>query len=242
MKKLIITCIIFTMSLSVNAQSWWSNKKVRGNGNVTTETRRTSDYESIRVGGNFDVELVKGKEGRITIKGEENLLRYIETEVKRGVLKIKIKKGVNLRMTRKMIVTVPYQDIEKVSLSGSGDLTSNGTIKADVFSLSVAGSGNIKLNVEANSLKSTIAGSGNIKLSGSADVLTCTIAGSGYINAYELKTKTTSAKIAGSGNIKTTVSDEINAKVVGSGSIYYKGNPEKINSKSIGSGDIIDRN
>jgi len=29
---------------------------------------------------------------------------------------------------------------------------------------------------------------------------------------------------------------------VGSGSIYYKGNPEKINSKSIGSGDIIDRN
>ncbi len=242
MKKLIITCIIFTMSLSVNAQSWWNSKKVRGNGNVTTETRRTSDYEGVSFGGSFDVKLVKGKEGRITIKGEENLLKYIETEVKRGVLKIKVKKGVNLRMTRKMVVTVPYQDLEKVSLSGSGDLTSNGTIKADSFSLSVAGSGNMRLDVEANSIKSNIAGSGNIKLSGSADALTCNVAGSGDINAYELKTKTTSAKIAGSGNIKTSVSDKISAKVVGSGNIYYKGSPDKIESKALGSGSIISRN
>jgi hypothetical protein len=230
------------MSLSVNAQSWWNSKKVRGNGNITTETRSTSDYEGVSFGGSFDVVLVKGKEGRITLKGEENLLKYIETEVKRGVLKIKIKKGVNLRMTRKMVVTVPYQDIEKVSLAGSGDLTSRGTIKADDFSLSIAGSGNMKLDVDANSIKSNVAGSGNIKLSGNTDEFTCNIAGSGDINAYELKTKTTFAKIAGSGNIKTSVSDKISAKVVGSGNIYYKGKPDKIQSKSAGSGSIISRN
>ena len=55
MKKLIITSIILTLSFSVNAQSWWNSKKVRGNGNVTTETRRTSDYESVSSAGNFDV-------------------------------------------------------------------------------------------------------------------------------------------------------------------------------------------
>lgn len=242
MKKLIITCIILTMSFSVNAQSWWNSKKVRGNGNITTETRKTSDYDGVSFGGSFDVELVKGREGKITIKGEENLLKYIETEVKRGVLKIKIKKGVNIRMTRKMTVTVPYQDIEKVSLSGSGDLRSRGTIKADTFSLSVAGSGNMRLDVDANKIQSNIAGSGNIKLSGSTDELSCKVAGSGDINAYELKTRTTSAKIAGSGNIKTSVSNKITAKVVGSGNIYYKGNPDKIDSKSLGSGSIISRN
>ena len=242
MKKLIITSIILTMSLSINAQSWWNSKKVRGNGNVTTETRRTSDYEGVSFGGSFDVVLVKGKEGKITIKGEENLLKYIETDVKRGVLKIMVKKGVNLRMTRKMVVTVPYKDIEKVSLAGSGDLTSNGTINADRFSLSIAGSGNMRVKVVANTVKSSIAGSGNINLSGSTDELSCSIAGSGDINAYDLKAKTTSAKVAGSGNIKTTVSDKISAKVVGSGNIYYKGKPDKIESKSAGSGNIISRN
>ena len=242
MKKLIITTIILTMSLSVNAQSWWNSKKVRGNGNITTETRSTSDYDGVSLGGSFDVVLVKGKEGKITIKGEENLLKYIETEVKRGVLKIKVKKGINLRMTRKMVVTVPYQDLESVSLSGSGDLTSNGTIKTDRFSLAIAGSGNMSVKVIANTVKSSIAGSGNINLTGNADELICSIAGSGDINAYELKKKTTSAKVAGSGNIKTSVSDKISAKVVGSGNIYYKGNPDKIDSKSAGSGSIIDRN
>lgn len=242
MKKLIITSIILTLSFSVNAQSWWSSKRVKGNGNVITKTRKTSDYDAVSIGGSFDVRLVKGKEGKITLKGEENILKYIITEVKNGTLKVKYKKGVNVRTTRKLMVTVPYMEIDKVALGGSGDITNTGTIKANKLTLSLAGSGDMDLSIDSDAVKTSIAGSGNIKVSGSATDLKCSIAGSGNINAYGLKTRSTTAKIAGSGNIKTTVSDEINAKVVGSGSIYYKGNPTKINSKSIGSGDIIDRN
>lgn len=242
MKKFIITSIILILSFSVNAQSWWNTKKVRGNGNITTETRKTSDYDGVSIGGNFDVELVTGKEGKITLKGEGNLLKYIEVDVRRGVLKIQVKKGVNLRTTRKLLVTVPYRNIEKVSLSGSGDLTSNGTIKADKLSLSIAGSGDMNVTVDANDVKTNIAGSGNIKVDGKVTDLTCSIAGSGDIDAYGLKATSTSVKIAGSGNVKTTVSDRIDAKVVGSGTIYYKGKPEHINSKSVGSGSVVSRN
>jgi hypothetical protein len=242
MKKLIITSIILTLTFSVNAQSWWNSKRVKGNGNVITKTRKTSDYDAVSIGGSFDVQLVKGKEGKITLKGEENILKYIITEVKNGTLKVKYKKGVNIRTTRKLTVTIPYRDIEKVALAGSGDITSAGVIKATKLSLSIAGSGNMEVSVDSRNIKTSIAGSGNIKVSGTATELKCTIAGSGNINAYGLRTSTTTAKVAGSGNIKTTVSDEINARVSGSGNIYYKGNPEKINSKSAGSGDIIDKN
>ncbi len=123
MKKLIITSIILTLSFSVNAQSWWGNKKVRGNGNMTTETRTTSDYESVSSAGNFDVKLVPGKEGKITLNGEKNLMKYVVVEVKKGKLSIKVKKHINLRITKKFIVTVPYRDINKVALAGSGDIT-----------------------------------------------------------------------------------------------------------------------
>ena len=241
MKKLIITCIIFTMSFSVSAQSWWNSKKVRGNGNVTTETRTTKDYDAVSSAGNFDVKLVKGNEGKITLKGEENLLKYIEIEVKRGALKIKVKKGVNLRMTRKMVVTVPYQDIDKVSLAGSGDVSNSGTIKSEDFKVSLAGSGDVDLTVDTQSIKSSIAGSGNIKLHGTTTKLACSIAGSGDINAYDLSSKTTSVSVAGSGNVKTTVSENIKARIAGSGSIYYKGRP-KIDSRSNGSGSVVSRN
>lgn len=242
MKKLIITSLILTLTFSVNAQNWWGGKKVRGNGKVVTETRTTSDYDVVSVGGSFDVVLVKGKEGKLTIEAESNLMKYIVTEVSGDKLKIKFKKNINARTTKKLVVTVPYRELEKVSIGGSGSINSKETVKADKFTMSIAGSGNINLKVDADTVKSSIAGSGDINVTGKATDLNCSIAGSGNINAYGLNVVATSARITGSGNIKTTASDSVDAKVVGSGNIYYKGKATHIKSKSIGSGDIVDRN
>lgn len=242
MKKITLILLLFLAGTTANAQWWGNGKKIKGNGNVVTVKRTTSDYDGIGIGGSFDVVLVKGKEGSITIKGEENLIPYIETEVKGSTLQIKYKKNTNIRTTRKLVVTVTYSDIDKVSLGGSGNVTNEGVINANNLKISLGGSGNITLAVDADDIKSSIGGSGNIKLSGKADELVCSIAGSGSIKAYELTTETLSATIAGSGSIRTTVNKKIKAKVVGSGSIYYKGNPKYVDSKSVGSGDIIDRN
>jgi len=242
MKKLVITAIILMLTISVDAQGWWGNKRVKGNGNMTTETRNTGDYDGVSVGGFFDVILVKGSEGKVTIEGEENLLEYIVTEVSRGVLKIKVEKGVNMKTTRKLTVTVPVESIESVSLGGSGNVKGETTIKADSFNVNLGGSGNITLDVEANDIKSSIGGSGNIKLSGEADNMKSSIAGSGTIKAYDLQVNYIKASIAGSGDIRVSVKDEIKATVAGSGSIYYKGNPPKIDTKSVGSGSVISRN
>ncbi|MDG1040867.1 MAG: DUF2807 domain-containing protein [Polaribacter sp.] len=242
MKKLILTSIVLTITLSVNAQSWWNHKKVRGNGNVISEIRKTSDYKTISSAGNFDVKLVEGTEGNITLKGEENLMSYIITEVKRGQLTIKVKKNTNIKLTKKFIITVPFNNIDGVALAGSGDMTNSGTIKSNDFKVSLAGSGDIDLKVDANKIKTSIAGSGNIKLDGNANNLSCSVAGSGDIIAYGLKTKSVSVSVAGSGNVSTTVSESITVRTAGSGSVYYKGNPDKIDSKSAGSGSVVNRN
>jgi hypothetical protein len=240
-----ITFILFTISisLSINAQSWWGNsKKVKGNGNVVTVTRTTSNFDGIGVGGSFDVILVKGKKGKITIEGEENIIPYVETEVTGNTLKIKYQKNINVRTTKSLTVTVTYSNIDMVSLGGSGNIFSDEILKSDNFKTSLGGSGNISLEVDADDISANIGGSGNIKLSGNSNNFTCSIAGSGSIKAYNLNTDTLNATIAGSGNIRTTVKRKIKAKIVGSGSIYYKGNPKYVDTKSIGSGDVIDRN
>ena len=55
--------------------------------------------------------LVKGNEGTVKIEGEENLMEYIVTEVKNRTLKVKVEKGVNLKTTRRLTVTVPVRDM-----------------------------------------------------------------------------------------------------------------------------------
>ena len=94
MKKLTTLAVVLAITVSCSAQ--WG-KKVKGNGNTVTIDRSTGDYDAIAVSGWFDVDLVDGKEGKLTIEGESNLLEYIVTEVKNGKLVLKIEKGINLK-------------------------------------------------------------------------------------------------------------------------------------------------
>ncbi|MBO0340062.1 MAG: head GIN domain-containing protein [Bacteroidota bacterium] len=238
MKKFITLTLALGMLACTNAQ--WG-KRVKGNGDVVTIERSVGDYDEIAMAGWFDVELVSGTEGEITLTGESNLLEYIITEVKNGKLVIKKEKGVNLKSSNwknGIHVTVPVESVHSVSLSGSGDLVGKTTIKADHFSTAMSGSGDVTLMVDADELDATLSGSGDINLSGRATDFTVTVSGSGDIKAYDLEADFVKATVSGSADIKVTANQSLEARVSGSGDIHYRGNPKKINSKTSGSGDI----
>jgi len=225
------------MMATVNAQ--WG-KRVKGNGNMTTQERATGDYDGVAVGGFFDVDIVSGTEGKVTVRAEENLQEYIITEVKNGTLHIKIENGVNLKPSDwkdGIHVTVPVEAIESLSLAGSGDVNSEITLRATKFSANVSGSGDLKFRVDADEVDASIAGSGDMKISGNAGMFEVHIAGSGDIDAYDLDARSVDASISGSADLHVTASEFLKARVSGSGDIRYRGNP-KIDSKVSGSGEI----
>lgn len=237
MKKL-VTLSLALFTIATYAQ--WG-KKIKGNGNVVSIERSVGEYDEVSSAGWFDVELVGGIEGKLTLKGEENLLEYIKTEVKNGELVIKTEKGVNLQPSSwksGIKITVPVEEIQAVRLSGSGDVVSKTTLKSDEFKASIAGSGDVDLNIEAENLKASISGSGDMELVGKATNLEVSVSGSGDIKAYDLVADNVEAQVSGSADLKITANKMIKARVSGSGDITYKGNPEKIDTKSSGSGDI----
>ncbi len=136
------------LGTSAHAQ-WW--KRIKGNGNTITQTRQTTNYDKVSVAGSFDVQLVRGEEGDITLKGEENLLEYIEVYVKNNVLILKVKDNINLSSSWNKTITieVPVNEIAGVKLSGSGDISTQTTLKATDFNAAVSGSGDISLAIEA---------------------------------------------------------------------------------------------
>jgi hypothetical protein len=154
MKKSILLIVAILFATASHAQ-WWGSRKVKGNGNMTTETRSTGDYDGIKCAGSMDYILVAGTEGKIKLEGESNLLEYIITEIKGGDLIVKVEKGVNLSPSwnKTIKITIPFKDISSVSLAGSGDLWNEDKITATDFDVSLAGSGDVILNVEASSIK-----------------------------------------------------------------------------------------
>ncbi|WP_103068517.1 head GIN domain-containing protein [Aquimarina sediminis] len=228
---------------SLQAQWWGNGKKISGNGNSITKDRTTSDYDQIKVKGSLDVSLISGTEGKISIEGESNLIEYIITDVENDILRIYVKKGYYLKPSygKKLIITVPFEDLSQVTLSGSGDVYSSDTIKASSFKTGVSGSGDVQLVVNAKSIWGQVTGSGDLAIKGATESFNGNVSGSGDLSAYDLKAKNVTATVSGSGDIEVMATSYLKARVSGSGDIFYKGNPEKEDKKVSGSGDITKR-
>ena len=112
------------------------------------------------------------------------------------------------------------------NVAGSGDIECK-QLKAADMDISVAGSGDLKIeNALVTSVNASVAGSGTVKISGNADKANYSVAGSGDLYASDFKVQDISASVAGSGDIKCYAVEHLKARVSGSGTIGYKGDPE----------------
>lgn len=234
----LMVCALFLSSI-VNAQNW-NGKKIKGNGVQKTENRSTTNYDEVKVSGFFDVDLIAGNEGKISVQAEENLLQYIKIEVENNILKIYTEKGINLQPTKwKAIkIIVPFESLNAVSLSGSGDVKSKATIKTNQFSANLSGSGDLNLQIDAQDIEAKLSGSGDISLTGNTSNFSTVISGSGDITAYDLEAKNVDVVVSGSGDVKVFCTENLKVRVSGSGDITYKGEPKTKDTKVSGSGNI----
>jgi len=237
--KTTTTLLALFISISmVNAQNWGKNK-IKGSGNEVTVTRSTSDYDEISTGGAFSVELVAGKEGTITMVGDDNLLELIVTKVENNKLKIYIEKGTWFDSRgEKIKITIPFEDISKIDFGGSGKITTKSPIKTNNLEVNMSGSGNAKIDADTTSLAAILSGSGNLNVKGATSDINVKLSGSGEIDSSNVTSENATALISGSGNIELNCSKSLTAKISGSGNIIYSGNPESVDKKVSGSGNI----
>lgn len=236
MKKIILLSFLTSLSIA-NAQNWKS-EKIKGNGVETSITRTTEPYDEISASGSFNIELVSGKEGAISITGDEKIINHIVTEVIGSNLKIYFEKNKSYSYHSKVTIKVPFEEINAVTFTGSGEISTNDIIKGNDFEIKFTGSGNGNIKVETKNLIASISGSGDLKISGITENLEANVSGSGELTCNKLTAQNAVTKVSGSGNLKVNCTNNLKATVSGSGNIHYKSKPEIIDTKVTGSGDI----
>jgi hypothetical protein len=233
-----VFALLFIFSLfamSCNAQY---GTRIKGNGKLVTQNRSVGNFDELSAGGSFEITLVNGKEGEMTITADENLMEYIETEVDGGILKIRWKKNYNISTSNTTEIKLAVEQISGVTLSGSGGIESEKQLVSENFQVTVSGSSDVDLDLEVTNLKLAISGSGNMDLNGKTNHMEASISGSGEIDAKDLDSKTAELSVSGSGDIKLRVSEQLKARVSGSGDIEYSGNPKIEDVKVSGSGEV----
>ena len=143
------------------------DKTVHGNGTLKKEARTVSNTDKIKSAGSFDIDIVQGSPAGVVVEADENLLPYIITEAKGGALEIHTKEHYRLSSDDKIKVTVTTDRLELLDIAGSGNIRGIGKFAgSDHLKISIAGSGDVDLAVNAPEVESHIAGTGSIKLSG----------------------------------------------------------------------------
>jgi hypothetical protein len=107
----------------------------------------------------------------------------------------------------------------------------------DTLSLSVTGSGNIDLDAYVKKLHCSMSGKGDIYLKGTCDKQYVDISGTGRISGFDMLTVQCSADIPGDGMADVAVTNQLDVRINGSGSVNYYGSPEVI-SEIEGTGTV----
>ncbi|MCB0465219.1 MAG: DUF2807 domain-containing protein, partial [Aequorivita sp.] len=224
-------------NLQITAQNR-NNNSIEGSGYVITKTVNTQPYNSINISGSMDVFLEKGTEGNISITAEDNVQDRIVVESDGTTLTISMKNKTSLRNTKKIKITVPFEDISEISLHGSGNVEGRDILKCSSLAVNLPGSGQIKVAVESNSVDAQLNGSGDLTLSGKVTDVEVKTTGSGNFEGKELNSENAQIYISGSGDSTVYAKNSLKARIQGSGSIFCAGNPISNDVKVMGSGKV----
>ena len=186
-------------------------------------------YDEIVVSAAFEVKLVKGKEGTVTIEASEKKLTLIEVTCDGKKLNIGFKKsGLTLRGKERMVVTVPYQTLRKITVSGASKIKGNDGFSQDKLKLNASGASSIKLDkINTKNLQIDASGAAKLQLRGKASVLSAKLSGACEISAYDFLTKQSNFIATGASKIKITTTEKIIYDASGVAKISYKGSPKK---------------
>lgn len=234
MKKLFTAFVIIIVTASCHINI---NKTIEGNGRMSSENRNVSDLSRIKIRGGINVEVVPGAPS-LRVEADENLLTYIETKQEHGWVVIKTRDNVNLKSGNTIKVYISTQQLRDINIAGSGYVKGMGKFSgADKLDVLIAGSGDVALDVNTPQVDVDIRGSGSVTLAGETKDADVEIAGSGNYFGENLFTENTDIDIKGSGDAKVNADNTIDAKILGSGSVYYKGKAS-VQTNSTGSGRI----
>jgi len=223
--------ILAVFSSSVYAQ-------VKGNGNVVKEERTVSSFKGLEVEDGIDVILSQGSSQSLIVEADDNLLEILKTEVSGGILKIYLEKNVWGSKSLKAYVTVT--ELSSLSVSGGGDVSSEGVIEVSDLKVNISGGGDLEFDTKGNIVKTEVSGGGDVEMGAEVKSMFVKISGGGDLE-LALKGGELEGTISGGGDAEISLENKLASfamDISGGGDLEMEGSSEKIKVDISGGGDV----
>lgn len=237
MKRVLSLCAMLLLTSAAFAQT-------------TKKTLELPEFKGIYVNSNYTVYLKQTNKQEVVIEALTEIFTATEVKVENGILMINIERKTenpnkslwakidDIKLNPTMKIWVSVKNLNELQVNGGGKIISENSIAADYITVGVAGNGSLDVDVKGNTVKAEVSGSGTLTLRGYATSIDAVISGSGTVNGFNCPLETAKVKVSGNGLAQLTVSNNIDATVMGSGQIKHKGNTKTATKKIYGSGSV----
>ncbi len=175
---------------------------IRGNGDITTETRTVADFTSVEADGAFTITWSNAP-ASLKITTDQNLLSRVETSV--SGTKLRLHSRGQLRPTKGIKVILSSSGLSAASLTGAVRLTAT------------------KLAGHGFYLEGT--GATRVVVDGTVNELMASMSGASRLDAESLQAETVAVSISGAGRAEVAASKVLKVSISGAGKVTYSGDP-----------------
>nr|WP_294945133.1 head GIN domain-containing protein [uncultured Mucilaginibacter sp.] len=231
-----IFVLLAVLSLSLLSSSCRRFRKVHGSGKAATEKRTVVDFSKVDVSGGLKVTLKQDSSSTVTITADDNLLKYIKTEVDGDKLRIYTTR--NLDSQTELIIGIGLKKLEALEASGAVEVSSIGRITTGNLDLGLSGSTHLDMDISAADVHTDGSGATELKLRGQAASHHVNLSGSGDIDAFDFVVGKYSIETSGASHCKINVLKDLSVHSSGSSEIEYKGSPSNVSSDKSGAASI----
>jgi len=211
--------------------------EVRGSGNIDTEARQITGFDAIELNGIGNVVIRQGEKESLQVAADDNLLKYIGSDVNGRTLMLEIQEGVHLVPSDSIKYLVTVKSLNQILIDGAGKIEVS-PLTAGNLKISINGDGIVNFDdVLADVLAVDISGLGEVNAAGEVNTLYVNLSGSGKIQVSEMRARMGTFDVSGSGEISAWVTDVLTVDISGSGMMDYYGSPV-VNATISGSGNV----
>ena len=214
-----------------------AGRRVRGSGNITTDSRSASGFHSIDVSGAIEVYVKQDSSTSVKVEADDNLLEYIEIYTDNSTLVIRTQNGVRLRPSNKIKVYVSNQSYKEFEVSGASSIHSENEINSvEALRVDLSGASNGKLEFNAPKISVDLSGACDLTIRGKTKDFDAGASGASEIRCFDLLAENTEVEASGASSAEVYASVKLAGSASGASHIKYKGNATTSISTSGASG------
>lgn len=209
---------------------------VHGSGNEATENRKVTDFDKISISGGYKVVLKQDSSLLLKITADDNLLKYIKTEVRGGRLHIYSKR--NFCNTSQLTIYIGVRNLNEIKASGAVEVQGDGKIHTQDMNFRLSGATKITMDINAANVTTSGSGVTEINLKGQATSHNIELSGSGKIYALDFVAGSCNIQTSGVGYSEVNVLNSLSVHSSGASQVKYRGNPANVTNDKSGASSV----